>query len=35
MKLKNLKGAITTVKALGPDEDKAIKTVKKFFDKNR
>jgi phosphocarrier protein len=35
MKLKNLKGDITTVKAVGPDEDKAIKAVKKFFDENR
>jgi phosphotransferase system HPr (HPr) family protein len=34
MKLKNLKGAITTIRAEGPDEDRAIKAVQKFFSEN-
>jgi phosphotransferase system HPr (HPr) family protein len=34
MKLKNLKGDITIIRADGPDEDKVIKAVQKFFSDN-
>jgi phosphotransferase system HPr (HPr) family protein len=34
MKLKNLKGDITTIRVEGSDEDAAIKTVQEFFKEN-